>query len=125
MTLRLLIADPSPQDCDTATDLLAALGFCVAVSRSPLEALARCESALPDVLIVDSSLADALDLIGSARLMAGNRPVRILYGVAEADLRALMAAKHAGADDFLLKPYESKVLHALFDEALARAVAAA
>jgi two-component system chemotaxis response regulator CheY len=48
----------------------------------------------------------------------------MLYGVTEADLRGLMAAKHAGADDFLLKPYDMKVLHALFDEMLTRSNAA-
>jgi len=123
--LRLLIADYPKDDCDVARGLFSELGFAVTMSPSTLDALARCETALPDLLIVDSALEGALDLIAAVRLMPGGRGVRILYGVAETDLRKLMAAKRAGSDDFLLKPYEIKVLHALFDEMLAKAVAAA
>jgi two-component system, chemotaxis family, chemotaxis protein CheY len=123
--LRLLIADQPKDDRDAAGGLFAELGFSVTMSPSTLDTLARCETALPDLLIVDSALERALDLIATIRLMPGGKGVRILYGVAETDLRKLMAAKRAGADDFLLKPYEMKVLHALFDEMLAKAVAAA
>ena len=122
--LRLLIADQPKDDCDAACGLFSELGFSVAVSPSALDAIARCEASLPDLLIVDSALEGALELIAAVRLMSGGRGARILYGVAETDLRKLMAAKRAGADDFLLKPYDLKVLHALFDEILAKSAAA-
>lgn len=121
---RLLIADQSQHECDAASDLFADLGFSVVLSSSALDAMARCEAQLPDLIIVDAGLESALDLIAAIRLMAGGKRVRILYGVADADLRKLMAAKYAGADDFLLKPYEIKVLHALFDEMLTKSTAA-
>lgn len=122
--LRLLIADRPKDDGDAAGVLFSELGFAVATSSSALDTLARCEASLPDLLIVDAALEGAFDLIAAVRLVAGGKALRILYGVTETDLRKLMAAKRAGADDFLLKPYESKVLHALFDEMLARAIAA-
>ena len=122
--LRLLIADRPKNDCDAASGLFTELGFAVTISSSILDTLARCEASLPDLLIVDSELEGSLELIAAVRFMSGGRGVRILYGVAETDLRKLMAAKHAGADDFLLKPYEIKVLHALFDEMLAKSAAA-
>jgi two-component system, chemotaxis family, chemotaxis protein CheY len=122
--LRLLIADQPKDDCDAATCLFSELGFVVATSPSELDTLARCETSLPDLLIVDSAFEGALDLIAAVRLMAGGKGVRILYGIAETDLRKLRAAKRAGADDVLLKPYEAKVLHALFDEILAKFAAA-
>ena len=122
--LRLLIADQPKDDCDAACGLFSELGFSVTVSPSVLDTMARCEASLPDLLIVDSALEGALELVAAVRLMPAGKSVRILYGVAEADLRKLMAAKRAGADDFLLKPYDSKVLHALFDEMLAKSAAA-
>jgi two-component system, chemotaxis family, chemotaxis protein CheY len=122
--LHLLIADPSQHDCDTACGLFADLGFSVVLSPSALDAMARCEAMLPDLIIIDAGLDGALELISAIRLMSGGKSTRILYGVADADLRKLMAAKHAGADDFLLKPYDMKVLHALFDEMLTQSDAA-
>jgi two-component system chemotaxis response regulator CheY len=120
----LLIAEHCAQDQDAGSGLFADLGFSVTLTLSSLDALSRCGASLPDLMIVDSGLDGALELIGAVRLMPGGKGVRILYGVAGADLRALMAAKYAGADDFLLKPYEVKVLHALFDEMLAKSAAA-
>ena len=122
--LRLLIADESEAVRETADGILSELGFAVSGCASALDAVAKCDIALPDVIIVDSSLDGALDLIANIRLMQAGNSTRILYGVETADLRKLMAAKRAGADDVLLKPYESKVLHALFDEILAKSVAA-
>jgi two-component system chemotaxis response regulator CheY len=122
--LRLLIADQPKDDRDAASGLFSELGFAVAMSPSVLDAMTRCENALPDLLIVDSTLEGALELIAAVRLMSGGKNVRILYGVAETDLRRLMDAKRAGVDDFLLKPYETKVLHALFDEMLNKSAAA-
>lgn len=122
--LRLLIADESEAVRETADRILSELGFAVTGCASALDAVAKCDAGLPDVIIVDSRLDGALDLIANIRLMPAARSTRILYGVETADLRLLMAAKRAGADDFLLKPYESKVLHALFDEMLATSAAA-
>jgi two-component system, chemotaxis family, chemotaxis protein CheY len=123
--LRLLIADQPKDDRDSAKHLFAELGFAVTIATGALDALARCEAAIPDLIIVDAALPNALELIAAVRLMARGTHVRILYGVADADLRRLMAAKRAGADDFLLQPYDLKVLHALFDEMLSKSVAAA
>jgi len=122
--LRLLISDESESVRETAAGILTELGFAVTGCASALDAVAKCDADLPDVIIVDSRLDGALDLIANIRLMQAGKSVRILYGVETADLRHLMAAKRAGANDFLLKPYESKVLHALFDEMLAKSAAA-
>jgi two-component system, chemotaxis family, chemotaxis protein CheY len=122
--LRLLIADESEAVREAADGIFSELGFSVTGCASALDAVAKCDGALPDVIIVDSRLEGALDLIANIRLIPSGNSTRILYGVETADLRHLMAAKRAGADDFLLKPYESKVLHALFDEMLAKSAAA-
>ncbi|MDB5553521.1 MAG: response regulator receiver protein [Rhizobium sp.] len=122
--LRLLISDESESVRETADRILSELGFAVTGCANALDAMAKCDSALPDVIIVDSNLDGALDLIANIRLMQAGKSIRILYGVETADLRKLMAAKRAGADDFLLKPFEAKVLHALFDEMLGKSAAA-
>ena len=122
---RLLIAEQPKDDRVCANALFAELGFNVTLSASALDALARCEAGVPDVLIVDAGLPNAFEWISAVRIMPGGQQVRVLYGVEDADLRRLMAAKRAGADDFLLQPYDLKVLHALFDEMIAKSVAAA
>ena len=46
--------------------------------------------------------------------LPGGKGVRIYYCVVEADLKKMMAGKRAGADDFLLKPFDRKILTSVF-----------
>jgi two-component system, chemotaxis family, chemotaxis protein CheY len=111
---RLMIADESDVVRKVGRRILTGIGFLVAESQSGLEALARCEAEMPDILIVDAALDGALELIANVRLMEGGKAVKIYYCVIEADLKKMMAGKRAGADDFLLKPFDRKILTSVF-----------
>ena len=110
--LRLLIADESEAARKIAAQILDELGFTVMESASALDAFASSQMALPNVVIVDSGLTGALDLIANLRSLPNGNLVQIYYSVTKADLRSLMAGKKAGANDFLLKPFDRKVLGA-------------
>jgi two-component system chemotaxis response regulator CheY len=112
--LRILIADESEAVRKVAAHILAEIGFSILESASTLDALAKSQTGLPDILIVDSAMTGALDLIQHIRALPNGGKVKIYYSVTKADLRCLMAGKRAGADDFLLKPFERKALGAAF-----------
>ena len=40
--------------------------------------------------------------------------MKIYYCVVEADLKKMMAGKRAGATDFLMKPFDRKILTSVF-----------
>jgi two-component system chemotaxis response regulator CheY len=121
--LRLLIADESEAVRKIAGHILEDLGFSVSESASALDALSKSQASLPDVVIVDSGLAGALDLIANLRNLPNGNRVMIYYSVTKADLRCLMAGKRAGASDFLLKPFDRKVLGAAFSAMISAAAA--
>jgi two-component system chemotaxis response regulator CheY len=110
--LRLLIADESEAVRKIAAHILQDMGFAVIESASALDAFSRSQAGLPNVMIVDSGLTGALDLIANIRSLPNGNLTQIYYSVTKADLRSLMAGKKAGASDFLLKPFDSKVLGA-------------
>jgi two-component system chemotaxis response regulator CheY len=112
--LRLLIADESDAVRLVGMCILKELNFVVFEASSALDALAKCEQLLPDIIIIDSAMAGALDLIANIRIMPGGAQARILYSLVQADLKSLMAARRAGANDVLLKPFDRKVLSAIF-----------
>jgi two-component system chemotaxis response regulator CheY len=111
---RLMIADSSDIVRKVGKRILSELGFLVAEAESHHEALTRCGAELPNFLIVDAGLEGALDLIAGIRAMPEGKSVRIYYCVIEADLKKMMAGKRAGADDFLLKPFDRKILTSVF-----------
>jgi two-component system chemotaxis response regulator CheY len=112
--LRLLIADESETVRGIAASILDEFGFSIIESSSALDAFVKSEASLPNVVIVDSAMTGALDLIANIRNLPNGNLVRIYYSVTKADLRCLMAGKNAGATDFLLKPFDRKVLGAAF-----------
>ncbi|KQS77696.1 hypothetical protein ASG25_14005 [Rhizobium sp. Leaf384] len=111
---RLMIADDSDVVRKVGKRILSGMGFLVSEAANGLDALARCEAELPNIIIVDAGLDGALELIANIRVMSEGKSVRIYYCVIEADLRKMMAGKRAGADDFLLKPFDRKILTSVF-----------
>ncbi|HEV7434555.1 MAG TPA: response regulator [Pseudorhizobium sp.] len=111
---RLMIADGSDVVRKVGKRILAELGFLVAEAASSEEAFGRCQLELPALLIVDAGMEGALDLIQNVRALPNGKSVRIYYCVIEADLKKMMLGKRAGANDFLLKPFDRKILTSVF-----------
>ena len=113
---RLMIVDDSSVIRKVAKRILTGLDFLVSEADTAHQAEMHCQAELPHVLIVDATLPDALDLVASVRNMRGGSSVRIYYCLVEADLKSMMQGKRAGADDFLLKPFDRRVLTTTFGE---------
>jgi two-component system chemotaxis response regulator CheY len=116
-----MITDTSDVVRKVGKRILSELDFLVSEAANAQEALSRCQSDLPDYLLVDAGMEGALELIAAIRAMPAGKEPKIYYCVVEADLKKLMAGKRAGATDFLLKPFDRKILTAVFGN---RAVAA-
>lgn len=118
---RILIADDSSVIRKVGKRILNGLGFMVAEAATAAETLRFCEIQMPDVLIVDASLDGALDLIANVRALEDGAKVRIYFCLVMADLKQMMAGKRAGADDFLLKPFDRSALAQTFGSLAAAA----
>lgn len=113
--MNLLIADQSDVVRKVAKRILTGMNFEVIEARSAADATARCMKGLPPFVIVDASMDGALELIQFIRTIPGNERTRIYYCIVEADLRKMMAGRRAGANDFLMKPFDRKTLGAAFN----------
>jgi len=111
---RLMIADSSDVVRKVGRKILSELNFLVTEASSTLEAISRCQTDLPNILIVEAGMDGALDLIAAIRALPQGKSCRIYYCVIEADLKKMMLGKRAGADDFLLKPFDRKILTSVF-----------
>jgi two-component system chemotaxis response regulator CheY len=110
----VLIVDQSEAICRVCSLILSEFGFNAEETASALDAMVRCQAAMPAVVIIDSGLTGALELVQNLRLLPNSRGLKIFYSVSKAELRTLMAAKNAGADDVVLKPFDRKALGEVF-----------
>lgn len=111
---RLMIVDDSSVIRKVAKRILTGLDFLVSEADTAYQAEHHCQAQLPDILVVDATMPDALELIQTVRQMDGGEQVRIYYCLVEADLKSMMQGKRAGADDFLIKPFDRQILTSVF-----------
>lgn len=111
---RIMIADGSDIIRKVGRRILTELNFMVSEASNALEAIHRCEADMPNILVVDAGMDGALEFIAAIRKLPEGHKVRIYYCVVEADLKKMMAGKRAGANDFLMKPFDRKILTSVF-----------
>lgn len=112
--MNLLIADQSEIVRKVAKRILTGMNFEVSEARNTPDAIAQCMKLLPEFVIIEAAMDGAIDLIQFIRTIPGNEKTRIYYCIVEADLRKMMAGRRAGANDFLMKPFDRKTLGAVF-----------
>lgn len=111
---QLMIADSSDIVRKVGRKILTELKYDIVEASSAREALTICGEKMPNLMIVDAGLDGALDLITNIRSMPEGAAVKIYYCVIEADLKTMMQGKRAGANAFLLKPFDRKILTETF-----------
>jgi two-component system response regulator MprA len=80
-------------------------GFAVTATRTGLEALAACDTDLPDVVVLDIMMPEMDGLTACRALRAKFPALPILMLTARHELGDRVAGLDAGADDYLVKPY--------------------
>lgn len=95
-----------------ARRLIEDLGFIVVEARNGDEAFQTCRDNMPDAALIDWDMpgSDPIETIRQIRLLPDAADLRVLYCTSEILLPEMTKAKRAGANGFLLKPYNRKLL---------------
>lgn len=113
---RCLFVDDSALIRKVAKRILNDAEMLVIEAESASEALSMCAAEMPDVVIVDSVLPDmeTADFIRHVRAMPAPVKPQILICLVEMDIPSIMRAKRAGAQGFMLKPFDrAQLLHSV------------
>jgi two-component system OmpR family response regulator len=104
--LRILLLEDDPGLGRSVQEHLTLSGYQVAWARSVNDAAERLVGGNPDLLLFDLRLPDGsgLDLLRTLRARGDRRPVIIL--TARDQITDRIAGLNAGADDYLVKPFE-------------------
>ena len=83
-----------------------------------LDAIEMCAIDMPDVIVVDGHLPDmeTVDFIRRIRTIQSPVVPQILVSLIEVDIGAIMRAKRAGAQGYMLKPFNRPQLLERFRE---------
>jgi two-component system chemotaxis response regulator CheY len=113
---RCLVVDDSDMIRRVARRILESLGFQIQEAENGQEALKLCAEAMPDFILVDWHMPGmgAMDLLRAFRRASDGNTAHIVYCTTENDREDISRALEAGADDYLLKPFDREALSMKF-----------
>ena len=113
---RCLIVDDSSVIRKVTHRILESMRYKVAEAENGQEALDRLRVEMPDVILVDSCmpLMGGQDFLAALREFDPKPRPFVVYCTSEYDTADLSRALAAGADDFLMKPYDREALETKF-----------
>ncbi|BCH31306.1 response regulator [Mesorhizobium sp. L-8-10] len=104
---RCMFVDDSSVIRKVAKRILNGPDMLVIETGNGQDALDMCAADMPDIIVVDGALPDmsAEDFIRRVRALPGHVRPQIAVSLVEVDIGAIMRAKRAGAQGYLLKPF--------------------
>lgn len=119
MNPQCLIVDQSPMVRRVAARIIRELGYDVTEARTGVEALDLCRSALPKVVMLDWKTPDVAgaEFIAALRdvaAQAGEAMPTVLFCTGERSVDQIVTALRAGADEYIMKPFDSDIIESKF-----------
>ncbi len=113
-----LIVDDSRIIRKVARRIVEGLGFEVDEAADGIEALSYCVGLMPDVILLDWNMPvmDGLTFIRRLRAQAGGDRPKVLFCTIETRAERIAEALQAGADDYVMKPFDGEILTSKFAE---------
>ncbi|MEV4333291.1 response regulator transcription factor [Streptomyces sp. NPDC049597] len=122
---RILIVDDEPAVREALQRSLAFEGYGTEVAVDGVDALAKAESYAPDLVVLDIQMPRMDGLTAARRLRSAGSRVPILMLTARDTVGDRVTGLDAGADDYLVKPFELDELFARIRALLRRSSYAA
>ncbi|WP_421729519.1 response regulator [Brevundimonas sp.] len=108
-----LIVDDSRIIRKVARRILENLRFEIDEAADGAEALTYCASVMPDVILLDWNMPvmDGLTFLRRLREQPGGKTPKVLFCTIETAPERIAEALTAGADDYVMKPFDGEILH--------------
>ncbi len=115
---RCLIVDDSRVVRMVARKILESLNFQIEEADNGLIAMDCCKHGMPDAILLDWNMPvmNGIEFLKALRRMqGGERPV-VVFCTTQNSLRQIEEAIGAGANEYIMKPFDSEILESKFSQ---------
>lgn len=111
-----LIVDDSRMIRRVAARILKDLRFQTEEAENGQAALKKCQARMPDAILLDWNMPimDGLTFLKALRQTPGGDKPVIVFCTAERDVERIVEALDAGADEYIMKPFDSDIVASKF-----------
>jgi two-component system, chemotaxis family, chemotaxis protein CheY len=113
-----LVVDDSPVIRKVARRILESKNMRIEEAEDGNHALELCRQTMPDAIFVDANMPnlDGYDFLRELRKMENGTEPKVIICATENEVSAIARARHLGADNFILKPFDKTYLIEKFVE---------
>lgn len=113
-----LVVDDSAVIRKVARRILEGLSFKVAEAEDGAVALESCRAGMPDAILLDWNMPvmDGYDFLRNLRRMERGKEPKVIFCTTENDVAHIARALHAGANEYIMKPFDREILAAKLTE---------
>jgi len=86
--------------------------------RTDSKRLEQCRAALPDAVLLDWNMPvmDGYDFLKALRRLPGGDGPKVVFCTTENDVAHIARALSAGANEYIMKPFDKEIVEAKFQE---------
>jgi len=113
-----LIVDDSRVIRKVSGKIARSLGFVPVEAQDGTEALARCKKAMPHLVLTDWNMPEmnGIEFVRQLRAIPTPKPPIVVFCTSNGDAKDIHEGIKAGADDYLVKPFEEADLRAKLEK---------
>lgn len=113
-----LVVDDSSVIRKVARRILEDLEFQITEAEDGKEALDACRSSMPDAILLDWNMPvmDGMEFLTTLRQESGGEKPTVVFCTTENDVAHIAKAIRAGANEYIMKPFDREIVEAKFQE---------
>ena len=113
-----LVVDDSSVVRKVARRILEALDFEIVEAEDGEKALEICKRELPEAILLDWNMPvmDGYEFLGNLRRMPGGDQPKVVFCTTENGIDHITRALQAGANEYIMKPFDKDIVAAKFQE---------
>tara|TARA_Y100000813_G_C24128170_1_gene336174 strand:+ start:316 stop:681 length:366 start_codon:yes stop_codon:yes gene_type:complete len=113
-----LIVDDSKVIRMVARKILEELNFETLEAADGQQALDACKQKLPDAVLLDWNMPvmSGIEFLREMRALPGGNAPIVVFCTTENDIQHIQEAIEAGANEYIMKPFDSEIIQAKFSQ---------
>lgn len=113
-----LVVDDSRVIRKVARKIVEDLGFACEEAGDGSQALEACRKSMPDGVLLDWNMPvmNGLDFLVKLREEPGGKKPVVVFCTTENDMAHITQALRAGADEYVMKPFDGDIIESKFSE---------
>ena len=113
---KCLIVDDSSVVRKLARMMVEGFGFECREAADGAQALDACRADMPVLVLLDWNMPvmNGMEFLTALRAMPDGGGVKVVFCTTENNMPAIQAALAAGADEYIMKPFDSEILQSKF-----------